>query len=105
MNIKYYIIFCLLYLTNCYQIINIDKPECKKCIYFTPKDLLFNRIEFAECKYYGRKNIINGKISYEYASIARKYNDCGVNGTRFVYDPNYNLKLRSKLLYDIIHYK
>ena len=99
-------IILLISALNGYQIININKPECKKCIYFEPSNSfsLQSRIEYGTCRYYGEKNLLDGKIKYDYASIARKYKDCGENGTRYIEENkiNYELKLRSKLLYDII---
>jgi hypothetical protein len=93
-------------IVTAYQIINNNKPICKKCIYFDPAPLLYKdeAIKYGYCKYYGNKDILNGKISYEYASIARKNKDCGENGTKYIKDPNYQLKLNFKLIYDIMKF-
>ena len=109
MHIANYITYCFLYLsiTFAYQIINFDKPVCSKCIHFEPASSIKydNSINYGKCKFYGKKDILNGKITYDYASIARKHQSCGENGTQYIEDPNYKLKLKCKLLYDIINKK
>ena len=107
-----FLLFLNLSVLYAYQIINGNKPECKRCIYFEPSPSPFaplkNRIEYGKCQYYGEKNLLDGTIQYEYASVARKYKDCGENGTRYVQETNLHteLKLRGKLFYDLfIHPK
>lgn len=90
-----------------YQIRHLNTPECRKCVYFEPERFFSSQdaIRYGTCLYYGEKNIIDGSIKHELASIARKYNDCGENGTRYIEDPDYALKLRSRFLYNVLKRK
>lgn len=46
---------------------------CKDCKHF--KRGFFSSVEFAACSKFGQQNLVDGKITYQYASIAREY-DC-----------------------------
>lgn len=89
-----------------YKVINNDSPICKKCIHFIPVKFLGcskeEKIYYGKCKLYGNKNILSGKINYEFASIAREYYSCGYEGKNYIYDPYYKIKLFSNRLYKII---
>ena len=88
---------------NSYQIINKDKPICATCKYFTPStDLSKERsIKYGKCTYYGEKNVYDGKVSYEYATIARKYK-CGIDGLSYVFDKNYKWKYADTYLQPLL---
>ena len=54
---------------------NIDKFVCKDCIYFNSESRM------KRCMKFGEKNLLSGKIHYEYATIARETKElCGPNG-------------------------
>jgi hypothetical protein len=90
---------------DAYQIINSDFPVCKKCVNFIPAKFIGcsydDKITYGKCKLYGEKNILSGAIKYELISVARSFGECGTNGTQYIYDPNYKLKLNSLTLYKI----
>lgn len=46
---------------------------CKDCKHF--KKGLFSSVEFGACSKFGQQNLVDGTITYQYASIAREY-DC-----------------------------
>jgi len=87
-----------------YQIRNGNVPLCKKCIYFQPSRFVLphDAIEHGTCQYYGKKDVVSGKIKHEYASNARKYQDCGENGTRYVEDPKYRFKRTFPFFYHML---
>ena len=64
---------------------NIALPTCKDCIHFLPHTSLYaNNYELGRCKMYGKKDIISGVITYEYADLVRSNNDkCGRNGINY----------------------
>jgi hypothetical protein len=59
---------------------NIDKVICKQCAYFRE-----HRGRGGLCTKFGEKNVVNGKISYEYATVSRTNSDlCSVRGLYYV---------------------
>ena len=60
---------------------NVDKPICKDCKYFK-YDSNYNDFNYGKCTNFGRKNLIDGKITFEDVVKARS-DDCGVNATFF----------------------
>lgn len=73
---------------------NIEFPSCKNCVHFRPSSW---SNDFADplnkCEKFGTKNIITGKITYDYADICRN-NDhlCGKSGNHFEKEPLILLK-------------
>ena len=100
---KLYLLFCLIK-TNDKIIKNLNTSSCKNCIYFQPyrgefdSDLSY----ISKCEKFGKKNIINDKITYEYADMCRMdESKCGIEGKYFVEEKNINLKIiKYKLLYN-----
>jgi hypothetical protein len=57
---------------------NIKSPICVNCINFIKPSILNNDLEYGKCKLFGIKDVVSGKIKYEYASVSRisNCNDC-----------------------------
>ena len=75
------------------NIVNIGKPVCTNCKFYKPNEYSSFDSELSNCQFYGKKNIHNGKITYEYAELCR--NDekkCGIEGVSFEEEPNLNMK-------------
>lgn len=75
------------------NIVNIGKPVCANCKFYKPNEYSSFDSELSNCQFYGKKNIHNGKITYEYADLCR--NDekkCGIEGVSFEEEPNLNMK-------------
>jgi len=83
-----------------HRISNIEKPICIKCKYYEPGSL-FHSNKFGKCLFYGKKDIVSGEIIHDYADIARMHGPCGEDGTEYIEDPYWKLKLRSKMLYKL----
>ena len=60
---------------------DLYKPVCKNCIYFTPNSWNGNN---GKCGKFGKRDLINGNIDYEYVRSIR-YDDakCGLSGKFF----------------------
>lgn len=88
MFILYILIICnLLQNMNGLEINNVNYPECKNCKYYKPDSLFDYRSSLNKCKYFGKKDIISGKILYDYADLSRKdENKCGIEGKCFEED-------------------
>jgi hypothetical protein len=74
-------------------ITNIDTPACKNCVYYKPS-LLNNDFTslLNKCSKFGTKNIITGKVIYDYADMTRQdENKCGNDGKYF--------KLRKNIIF------
>ena len=57
---------------------NIDLPICKNCRHFIPYEEDKNSYNFGRCGVYGRKDVVSGIITYEYADHARRNSEqCG----------------------------
>jgi hypothetical protein len=64
------------------KIENFHKPVCIQCKHF--ENPFLQDPKFGKCLKFGKKDLLTGKIEYDYADLVRKYNDkCGVNGTFF----------------------
>jgi len=60
---------------------NINLPSCTDCIHFQKN---YWNIHESRCKYFGMKNVVTGKIKYEYADLCRRDNQsCGLQGKHF----------------------
>jgi len=84
-----------------HNIKNIDIPytqhykNCKNCIYNEPN--IFNR-EFTsklnKCKKFGNKDIVNGRINYDYVRSCRMdESKCGLYAKYFEEDKNINRRI------------
>lgn len=74
------------FLLNNQNIINNHLPSCSRCIHYQDffSILLPVNNRFGKCSKFGEKNIITGKISYEYADDIRSDEDkCGNDGKLF----------------------
>lgn len=87
-----------------FHIENLQEPVCAKCKYFEPYGSFNNKIaiELGKCKYFGKKNILDGTIEYEYASCARKYMGCGIKGVYYKHDPKYMWKYKKTYIKPIL---
>ena len=81
------------------RIRNINIPSCKNCIYYIP--ITFNNLD--KCNKFGTKDIINDKISYEYANSCR-YNEskCGIQGKYFQQQKYVKLKILKHKIINIM---
>jgi hypothetical protein len=62
---------------------DIQLPVCKDCKFFIPYE---NKEQYTlgRCMLFGKKNIISGEITYEFADVCRiSSNKCGYNGTLY----------------------
>lgn len=65
---------------------NIKPPTCVNCIHFVKyNDMYSSRAnvnqELGKCKLFGKKNLVSGKITYDYASSSRiSEKKCGIEG-------------------------
>jgi hypothetical protein len=52
---------------------NIKSPICVNCINFIKPSTILNDndLEYGKCKLFGIKDVVSGKIKYEYASVSR----------------------------------
>lgn len=61
-------------------------PLCIDCKHFLNSDPFFkaNRAEYGHCRQFYNINLVTGEKTYDFASIARSYeNMCGVNASHF----------------------
>jgi len=67
------------------SIINGNLPSCSKCIHYRGfYSILLLDNHFGKCNKFGVKDIVTGKIKYDYADIVRNdENKCGQNGIFF----------------------
>jgi len=65
---------------------NIKPPTCVNCIHFVKySDMYSSRgdvnQELGKCKVFGKKNLVSGRITYDYATVSRTSdNKCGIEG-------------------------
>lgn len=62
---------------------DIELPICRECRYFIPFE---NKAQYSlgRCSLFGKKSIITGEITYEFADICRfTPNKCGYNGSLY----------------------
>jgi hypothetical protein len=67
-------------------IINHGLPECRNCKHFIPHETSneYHKYNLGTCKLYGFKNIVSGKITYEYADHCRQSNkQCSIHGHNY----------------------
>jgi len=74
---------------------NSNFPSCRNCIYYQPS---FFSTDFdsstSKCEKIGEKNILTGKITYDYVEICRKdESGCGKKGIYFEEEKNLNMKI------------
>jgi len=74
---------------------NIENPTCKNCVHYKPSLTNIDFVsQFNKCEKFGEKNVMNGKIKYDFAIVARNdENKCGLSGKYFEQDPNINIKI------------
>ena len=65
-------------------IVNNGMPECRNCKHFMPHDSEAHKYNLATCLLYGEKNVISGKIRFEYAEHVRnREKQCSKLGVNF----------------------
>ena len=65
-------------------IINNALPECCNCKHFMPHNSEEHKYSLATCLLYGQKDIISGKIRFEFASHVRNSKEqCSKEGFNF----------------------
>jgi hypothetical protein len=83
---------------NMRQITDLDKPNCKNCIYHIPNYSLGSQL--SKCSYFGEKNNVSGEITYKYADMCRDdENKCGKSGKYFIEDKYADLKTTRNLIF------
>lgn len=81
-------LFGMIKCTTPFEIKNHGLPVCSECKHFEPAGLWGkSSVKYGKCKLFGEKNVLDGTIHYEYASIARNHLSCGINGNYYVHDP------------------
>ena len=81
---------------NSPKIRNANMPSCRQCIHFQPDPSVFSgsTSTFAKCKYFGERNIVTNRITFDYADHCRTQEDkCGKEGKFFEPEPNLGLKM------------
>ena len=75
------------------NIVNSGKPVCTNCKFYKPNKFSNFDSDVGECLFHGRKNIYNGKITYEYADLCRENTEkCGLEGVNFEEETNLAMK-------------
>ena len=73
-------LFFLIHLTYA-TIKNSQAPICQKCMYYRPN--VFSP-SLSKCSQFGKKDLITGEITYEYADLSRMADDkCGLEGRNY----------------------
>lgn len=74
---------------------NINYPSCRNCVYYKPSLLSSDfGSSTSKCEKIGEKNILTGKISYEYVDSCRmSESKCGKEGKYFEEEKNLNMKI------------
>ena len=75
--------FLFLWTVTSFQIENMEIPSCHTCKYFEPNSAYQkeSRIRYGKCKYFGKKDLIQGTIVYKDAyEIRFDENMCGQKG-------------------------
>jgi len=73
----------LLFIIPNTNIKDIELPVCRYCKHFVPFE---NKEQYSlgRCSLFGKKNIITGEITYDFADICRLTSTkCGYNGTLY----------------------
>jgi hypothetical protein len=71
------------------QIVNIEKPICNLCVHFiSPKSHKYQDYDYkkmGKCGFFGNKNLVTGKIEYDFAIHCRTdKKKCGEYGRYFI---------------------
>jgi len=74
---------------------NLHVKSCRNCIFYEPNNYNTDFTSgLSKCKKFGEKDIITGKITYDYADWCRKYDSkCGIEGKYFELDPDVDTKI------------
>ena len=92
----------LLFVVNSEKIIknintikDINYPSCRKCVYYKPSSFSNDYgSSISTCEKFGEKNIITGKITYNYVDSSRNNElKCGTEGKYFEEERNLNIKI------------
>ena len=89
------IIYLLFFLVNSEKVIkNIHIPICRNCIHYKPNDFSDFISPLNKCENFGTKDIISGKITYDFADLCRDDESrCGKEGKNFKEEKNINIKI------------
>lgn len=95
--------FLFFFVANADRIIkNINLPSCRNCIYYQTKNLNPDFSSLNKCEKFGEKDIVNGKIKYDYANSCRENESkCGKEGKYYIEDTNFIMK-RMKIVKNIL---
>jgi hypothetical protein len=77
------------------MILNYNLKTCRNCIHFQPSS---SSDDFdsssAKCKYFGKKDIVTDKITYDFADSCRMdETKCGMHAKYFEEEPNVDFKI------------
>jgi hypothetical protein len=60
---------------------NAEYPICKTCEHYLPRDIFFDDGLLGKCAKFGKKDLVTGKITYNYADFCRiDDKECGKEG-------------------------
>jgi hypothetical protein len=86
-------VFCINKINGTPIIKNNHIPACKNCKFFTPMQYNDFDSDMNRCEKFGEKDIITGKIEYDFVSSCRKDEDkCGLDGKLFEEEVNLDIK-------------
>ena len=74
---------------------DINYPSCRNCVYHKPSSFSSDySSSMSKCEKIGEKNIITGKITYDYVDRCRdSESKCGKEGKYFEEEKNLNMKI------------
>lgn len=65
---------------------NKNLPSCKNCKHFIQSKMKDPHFHFGKCGLEGKKNVISGEITHDYATYVRNDNTtCGIEGKNYQY--------------------
>jgi hypothetical protein len=84
---------------------NMMLPSCNDCVFHIPKSGLDYASALSKCSKFGKKDIVTGKISYDYLSSCRTdETKCGVAGKYFRIDEHLQFKIAKHIFFSNILY-
>lgn len=104
LNLKY-LFFLVVGVNGASKITNINVPTCRNCVHFIPDRGSEFASGLSRCSKFGNKNIINDKITYEYADSCRNNeNKCGNQGKEFELEENLYGKITRHKILNVLPY-
>jgi hypothetical protein len=75
-------------------ILNYNLKSCRNCIHFQPSPTDDFDSSFAKCNYFGKKDVVTNKITYDFADSCRMdESKCGMHAKYFKEEPNVDFKI------------